>query len=87
MHIDPNENKKTRNLKAVSVDRIKDDGDYELGNIILTTRFANFGRNIVGYEDTISFMSELISHLSEQQDFTPGVAPFVEPAKQIRTLF
>jgi hypothetical protein len=35
---------------APSVDKIDPDGDYSKENIVITTRFANFGRNVCDFE-------------------------------------
>lgn len=35
---------------APSIDKIKPDGDYSKDNIVITTRFANFGRNVCDFD-------------------------------------
>lgn len=35
---------------APSIDKIDIDGDYSKDNIVITTRFANFGRNVCDFE-------------------------------------
>lgn len=35
---------------APSIDKIDPDGDYSKENIVITTRFANFGRNVCEFE-------------------------------------
>jgi hypothetical protein len=35
---------------APSIDKIDPDGDYTKDNIVITTRFANFGRNVCEYD-------------------------------------
>ena len=44
---------------APSVDKIDDSKDYTPDNIVITCRFANFGRNIYPYDRMLSFV-ELI---------------------------
>jgi hypothetical protein len=41
---------------AASVDKIDDSKDYTPDNIVITCRFANFGRNIYPYDKMLTFV-------------------------------
>jgi hypothetical protein len=46
---------------APSIDKIKIDGDYSSDNIVITTRFANFGRNVCDFDrfsDIVSILKD-----------------------------
>ena len=45
---------------APSVDKIDDEGDYEKGNVVISCRFANFGRNVYPFDK----MNTLVDTLS-----------------------
>jgi hypothetical protein len=46
---------------APSIDKIIVDGDYSRDNIVITTRFANFGRNVCDFER----FSEIVKTLKD----------------------
>jgi hypothetical protein len=46
---------------APSIDKIIVDGDYSKDNIVITTRFANFGRNVCDFER----FSEIVKTLKD----------------------
>lgn len=46
---------------APSIDKINPNGDYEKDNIVITSRFANFGRNVCDFDR----FAEIVSILKE----------------------
>ena len=46
---------------APSVDKIDDEGDYTKDNIVISCRFANFGRNVYPFEK-MQGLIELLTH-------------------------
>ncbi len=44
---------------APSVDKINESGDYTPDNIVITTRFANFGRNIYPHDKMLEFIKSI----------------------------
>jgi hypothetical protein len=49
-------------LLAISIDRIDNNKDYEVGNFTLVTRFENMGRNENSFEDFKFFIERVKSH-------------------------
>lgn len=47
-----------------SVDKIDDTGDYEINNIVICCRFANFGRNVYPFERMPDLISDIYKGLS-----------------------
>lgn len=45
--------------KAPSIDKINEKGDYTPDNIVITSRFANFGRNVYPYDKMQEFVEQL----------------------------
>jgi len=48
---------------APSVDRIDDSKDYTPDNILITCRFANFGRNVYPYDKTTEFIDYVKNYM------------------------
>ena len=44
---------------APSVDKINESGDYTPDNIVITTRFANFGRNVFPHDRMLKFIESV----------------------------
>lgn len=47
-------------LRYVSMDRIDNSKPYIKGNVVLSTRFANLGRNIATKDDMLIFVNEYL---------------------------
>jgi len=58
----------TKHPMAPSVDRIDDTKDYTPDNILITSRFANFGRNVFPYDRMVIEMEKIRKHLVEPQE-------------------
>lgn len=71
--VDLNEIHVANSPYAISVDRINDDADYTVDNIMLTTRFANLGRCRSNMEQTREFINGLIDHFTEHEKYQGGV--------------
>ena len=53
---------------APSVDKIDDEGDYEKGNVVISCRFANFGRNVYPFEK-MKILVETLTHGTIKGDY------------------
>ena len=47
---------------APSVDKIDDKGDYTLDNVVISSRFANYGRNVYPFEGMHDLVNLIIEH-------------------------
>ena len=47
---------------APSVDKVDDMGAYELGNVVISSRFANWGRNIYPFEEFKNAVNLILEH-------------------------
>jgi hypothetical protein len=52
---------------APSVDKIDESGDYTVDNIVITSRFANFGRNVYPYDKMVSFIETIKNGLKNER--------------------
>ena len=47
---------------APSVDKIDDKGDYTLDNVVISSRFANYGRNVYPFEGMHDIVNLILEH-------------------------
>ena len=47
-------------LRSPSLDRLDNTKGYTIDNVVLTTRFANLGRSVVGQKDMRKFVNKYL---------------------------
>jgi len=90
MQLDPMCILESRNPFSLSVDRIDDSRDYLYDNIMISSRFMNYGRGSASIKNTKTFLIELANHFQsiDVNTFEPGMDHLkAVPPPIVNTLF
>ena len=70
---------KPKHPLAPSVDKLNDKGDYTIDNVVITSRFANYGRNVHTVEGMVDVVNLIVKHIKPFDSTNEFVVNRTEP--------